>query len=98
MQSMSGVYPSSTPITADDAYTIVGPVVSKAYGCTILGVPVSEKNPSEKCLERALAKANADGLIEVTMDTTMIFLYVINPVITRMKATAVKIERGGATR
>ena len=95
--NMTGITPSSTPITSQDTYTIIGPVTTYSYGITLLNViPICEDRPAETCLKRALTESGGDALIEVTMDTTMILIPYFNPYRTRLQGTAIKLERGGA--
>ena len=93
---MAGIAPSSCPITGRDTYTIIGPVTAYAYGVALMGVPICENDQAKLCLKRALEKSGGDALIEVTMDNGMLFLYYICPMWTRIEATAIKFERGGA--
>ena len=97
MTQMSGIAPSSCPITSEDTYTVIGTVESSSGGFMPLGVvPIGESRPAEKCVARALEKSGGDALIEVTMDNTLMMLPYIYPYWTHLKATAVKVERGGA--
>lgn len=95
--NMTGIAPSSCPITGDDSYTIIGPVTSYSGGCHFLGaIPICANKPSQKCLQRALKKSGGDALIEVTMDTTFMMIPFIYPYWTRLQGTAIKFKRGGA--
>ncbi len=94
---MTGLAACSTPITEDDSYTEIGPVTSYSWGCLLGGIlPLSENNPSKKCLNRALRKSGGDALVEVSEDTMFIFIPYVYPYRTRLQGTAVKVERGGA--
>jgi len=97
MTTMTGIAPSSTPITAEDTYTVIGPTVGRAWGLMTF-IPIFENDPSLKARDRAIQKAGADALIEVTEDYTMIYLYYIQIYITRVRGTAVKVQRGGAVK
>lgn len=94
---MTGLSASSVPVTANDSYTIIGPVSSYSWGCLLAGaLPLCESNPSGKCLERALKKSGGNALIEVSEDTMMMFIPYVYPYRTRLQGTAVKLVRGGA--
>lgn len=100
---MTGIAPSSTPITADDTYTILSPTKGKAYGVSFFGIPMSEPNPSRRALNRAIAHGGGNSitdiaLIEVTEDFTSMNLFILTIFTTRVRGTAIKIERGGADR
>ena len=96
MSQMTGMAPSSTPITADDTYTVLGQTSGKAWGVMLFGIPIFEHNPSEKAVQRAIDQGGGNALIEVCQDVNMLYLLYLYLYWTDVEGTAVQVERGGA--
>ena len=95
---MTGIVPSTTPIAANDTYATLGPTKGKAYGVSVLGIPMSDPNPSLRARNRAINLSGGNALIEVTEDFTRLDLLLVTVFTTRIRGTAVQVERGGADR
>ncbi|MBX3729211.1 MAG: hypothetical protein KF858_08495 [Candidatus Sumerlaeia bacterium] len=106
MTTMTGIAPSTVPITANDTYSISG---SKVTGKNVsmmvqffFSIPIFPHDPSDDSLKDALRKSNADALVEVAQDLTMIWVpTLVTPLsfyfyITKTHGTPVRISRGGA--
>ena len=90
ISQMTGISPSTTPITANDSYQIIGKTNGKAWGVMLWAIPLFESNPSKKAVQRG------NAMIEVCQDTNMFFLLLVSLYWTNVNGTAVKVERGGA--
>ncbi|OQX51847.1 MAG: hypothetical protein B5M53_10175 [Candidatus Cloacimonas sp. 4484_209] len=87
------------PITANDTYTEIGPAEGSAWNAFILGIiPIGELSPARKAVDRALASSGGDALINTTIDQRWYMLGFLNLYHTKVKGTAVKIQKGGAVR
>ena len=91
---MSGIAPSTTPISANDTYTTMWKASGSAWGAMLLCVPVFEHDPSRKAVERAVRNGGGNALIEVSQDTLMIYLYYAQIYRTRVEGTAINVTRG----
>ncbi|MFA6569112.1 MAG: hypothetical protein WCS96_12950 [Victivallales bacterium] len=94
--SVVGISPSTTPITSDDSYTVIGRTKGVSAGTIWLFVPTMPDSPSKNARDNAIASRHADGLIEVTEEYTTLSFFLITFVWTTVEGTAVKIKRGGA--
>ena len=97
MTNLTGIAPSTTPITAKDTYTVMGKAKGSSWGLMILSIPLFENDPSRKAVRRAIENGGGNALIEVSQDTNMLFLYFVSVFWTDVDGTAVQVERGGAT-
>jgi hypothetical protein len=91
--SAAGVTPSTTPITADDTYTVVGPASGRAFAAIIYLLPIAEKKPAGLARDRAIASSSGNALIECTESFTVLSLYFVTFIWTTCEGTAVKVER-----
>ncbi len=91
-----GISPSTTPITSEDSYTVIGPVKGRATGAIWFFIPTMPDTPSKNARDNAIASRHADGMIEVTEEYTTLSLFLVTFVWTTVEGTAVKIKRGGA--
>ena len=95
---MTGIAPSTTPITSEDTYTVIGHTTGHAWGMMLWFIPLFTPNPSLTATEHAIEKCGGDALIEVTEEYTMSYLFLITICRTRIEGTGVKIQRGGAAK
>jgi hypothetical protein len=94
---ITGIAPSTTPITSNDTYTVIGPASGSSFGMNVTFFPINEPNPSTRARERALKSSGGDALIEVVEDFhTVNIVFIIFFYWTNVRGTAVKIQRGGA--
>lgn len=96
MQFPAGVTCSTLPITAKDAYTVIGPAEGSDSTLGILygGIfPYSAYN----AIQDAKTKSGGDGLINVTAETKQFWLTVIAPFVTwntiTVRGDAIKFKR-----
>ena len=89
------ISPSSVPITANDTYTKLGYTSGDSTTVAVFGIPFGPDNPSRVSRDEAMAEKNANGLIEVTQDFTMINIFIVQFYTTTVEATAIKFERKG---
>lgn len=94
--SVVGISPSTTPITSDDAYTVIGRAKGSSTGIIWFIIPTMPDSPSKNARDNAIASKHADGLIEVTEEYTTLSFLVVTFVWTTVEGTAIKIKRGGA--
>ncbi len=94
--SVVGISPSTTPITSDDSYTIIGPTSGRSSGAVWFFIPTMPDTPSKNARDNAIASKHADALIEVTEEYTTFSLFIVTFIWTTVEGTAVKIKRGGA--
>ena len=94
--SVVGISPSTTPITADDSYTIIGPAKGTSSGVIWFFIPTMPDTPSKNARDNAINGMLADGLVEVTEQYSSFSLLIITFVWTTVEGTAIKIKRGGA--
>ena len=94
--SVVGISPSTTPITSEDSYTVIGRVKGTSKGVIWFFIPTMPDSPSKNARDNAIASRHADGLIEVTEEYTTLSFLIITFVWTTVEGTAVKIKRGGA--
>ena len=95
--SVVGISPSTTPITSEDSYTVIGRVKGTSKGVIWFFIPTMPDSPSKNARDNAIASRDADGLIEVTEEYTTLSFLVITFVWTTVEGTAIKIKRSGAT-
>ncbi|MFZ2658091.1 MAG: hypothetical protein WAX69_24375 [Victivallales bacterium] len=91
-----GISPSTTPITSEDSYTVIGHVTGRSTGAIWFFIPTMPDTPSKNARDNAIASKGADGLIEVTEEYTSFSLLLVTFVWTTVEGTAIKIKRGGA--
>ncbi|HCE46528.1 MAG TPA: hypothetical protein DET40_23530 [Lentisphaeria bacterium] len=91
-----GISPSTTPITSEDSYTVIGPATGRSTGAIWFFIPTMPDTPSKNARDNAIASKHADGLIEVTEEYTVFSLLLVTFVWTTVDGTAIKIKRGGA--
>ena len=90
-----GVCPSTVPLTAADTYTKMGYTSGDSTTVAVLGIPFGPANPSRVARDEAMAEKNANGLIQVTEDFTVVNLFIIQFYTTTVEATAIKFARRG---
>jgi hypothetical protein len=90
--------PSSRPITANDTVTEIGPASGSAFGGIVFGIPFGELRQVGPALQRALKSSGGDALIEVAVEYKTYNLLIGTLMRTSVYGTAVKIQKGGATR
>jgi hypothetical protein len=95
--SVVGISPSTTPITSEDSYTVIGRAKGISTGIIWFFIPTMPDSPSKNARDNAIISKDADGLIEVTEEYTTLSFFVITFVWTTVEGTAIKIKRGGAT-
>lgn len=94
--STVAIAPSTTPLTGEDVYTRLGRTSGSSTSGFIFFIPFGTISPVRSALAEALEKADADGLVEVTVDKTVVnFLYLFGTTTTTVEGTAIKIEREG---
>lgn len=100
--TMTGITPSSTPITGNDSYTTLGEGRGKSFGFMVVGIPYFEgdlANPrstlSKLSLDRAIRDSGGTAMIEVTQDYTTINLSYVQIFYCTTRGTGVNIERNG---
>ena len=91
-----GISPSTTPITENDSYVIIGKAKGTSSGIVWLIVPKFPDNQSELARNDALKSSGADALIEVTEEYRVCSFLLLSTVKTTVQGTAIKIKRGGA--
>jgi len=91
-----GISPSTTPITSEDSYTVIGAVKGRSTGVIWFFIPTMPDTPSRNARDNAIASKQADGLIEVTEEYTTLSFFIVTFVWTTVEGTAIKIKRGGA--
>ncbi len=91
-----GVAPSTTPITENDSYVVIGSAKGSASGTVWLFIPALPDNPSELARNDAIKSSGGDALIEVTEQTKTSSFLLFTVVTTTVQGTAIKIKRGGA--
>ena len=69
------ISPSSVPITASDTYTKLGYTSGDSTTVAVFGIPFGPDNPSRVARDEAMAEKNANGLVEVTQDFTMVNIF-----------------------
>lgn len=94
--SVVGISPSTTPITSDDAYTVIGRAKGSSTGIIWFIIPTMPDSPSKNARDSAITSKHADGLIEVTEEYTTLSFLLVTFVWTTVEGTAIKIKRGGA--
>jgi hypothetical protein len=94
--SVVGISPSTTPITSDDSYTVIGRTKGTSTGIIWFFIPTMPDSPSKDARDNAIASRQADGLFEVTEEYTTLSFLLVTFVWTTVEGTAVKIKRGGA--
>ncbi len=90
-----GICPATVPLTATDTYTKMGYTSGDSTTVAILGIPFGPANPSRVARDEAMAEKNANALIQVTEDFTVINLFIIQFYTTTVEATAIKFARRG---
>lgn len=93
--TMTGISPSTTPITANDSYTKLSHTTGHAWGVLIYGIPLTENNQSKLAVERAIKNGGGNALIEVSEDSTYLNLLYGGILWTTINGTAVSVKRGG---
>ena len=94
--STVAIAPSTTPLTGEDVVTRLGRTSGSSTSGFILFIPFGSPSPIRSALSEALEKNGADGLVEVTVDKTVVnFLYLFGTTTTTVEGTAIKIEREG---
>ena len=89
-----GIADSTYPLTGNDSFTELGKAYGSAWGVSCMGIPLSEGG-TRLALDRAKASSNADALIDVVVDETIIPLPIgITIFKTTADGTAIKINRG----
>ena len=83
--------PSTVPLTPG-TYTEVGDASGSAYAITILGIPLSEPNPTGRARDRAISGANAQALINVACDSYVFNLGPVGIIITNVNGIGVTIN------
>jgi hypothetical protein len=91
-----GISPSTTPITENDSYVVIGKAKGTSSGVVWFIVPTFPDNQSELARNDALKSSGADALIEVTEEYRVSTFLLFSFVKTTVQGTAVKIKRGGA--
>ncbi len=95
--SVVGIAPSTTPITENDSYTIIGKAKGRSAGVLWLMIPTFPDSPSKSARDNAIENSGADALIEVVEEYEVFNIFVLGFVWTTVEGTAIKITRGGAT-
>ena len=98
MTQMSGIAPSTTPITEKDTYTVLGHAEGRAWGAVLLFIPIFEPDPSRTARDRAIDAGGGNAMIEVAEDVNMLWLYLVSIYWTHVEGTAVNVARGAAKR
>lgn len=94
--STVAIAPSTTPLTGEDVFTKLGRTSGSSTSGFIFFIPFGTTSPVRSALAEALEKTGADGLVEVTVDKTVVnFLYLFGTTTTTVEGTAIKIEREG---
>jgi len=91
-----GISPSTTPITENDSYVIMGPARGSSTGIVWFIIPTFPDSPSENARNDALKKSGGDALIEVTEEYYVATFIFFSYVKTTVQGTAIKLKRGGA--
>ncbi len=92
--SVVGIAPSTTPITADDTYTVIGKAKGTSRGIVWFCIPTFPVTPSKEARDKAIKSLQADALIEVTEEYSTFSLIVVSFAWTTVEGTAIKIKRG----
>ncbi|HPN85029.1 MAG TPA: hypothetical protein PK821_06820 [Victivallales bacterium] len=95
--SVVGISPSTTPITENDTYTIIGKASGTSRGILWFVIPTFPDSPSKTARDKAIRDSGADALIEVVEEYEVFNMLVLGFVWTTVEGTAVKITRGGAS-
>jgi hypothetical protein len=84
---------STTPITDNKAYTIIGPTEGKSCNIWFLGlIPIQAANRVSLAIEDALQQVKGDALINVTVDTEFGWYILITEQCTYVKGVAIKMK------
>lgn len=89
----AGITPCTTPITADDTYSVVGPASGRAFAAILWFLPISEKKPAGLARDRAIESSGGNALIECTEVFTVMSLPFVTLIWTTCEGVAVKVER-----
>jgi hypothetical protein len=95
--SVIGITPSTTPITANDTYTKLGYTSGGAVTTSILGlITFGSQNPAKTARDAAIANKGGNALIEVTEEYNVFnFIGIFQIFTTCVEGTAIKFERRG---
>jgi hypothetical protein len=93
--SQIGIAPCTTPITANDTYTVIGHAKGSTSGFWILWFPFFSDDPSGRARDDAIEKSGGDALIEVVEEYNALSLLIVSFAWTNCEGTAIKINRGG---
>jgi len=91
-----GISPSTTPITENDSYVVIGEAKGTSTGIVWFFVPSFPDSPSEAARNDALKNSGGDALIEVTEEYKVASFLLFSYATTTVRGTAIKIKRGGA--
>ncbi len=91
-----GVAPSTTPITENDTYTVIGKARGTSFGILLYVLPISEPDNSGVARDRAISNSGGDALIEVAETFHWLNLIFITLIWTDCEGTAVKINKDAA--
>jgi len=88
----AGIAPSTTPLPPDRPYTVGQESVrGSAWGFILLGLPITGPQPTKTARDRALAKNNADALIDCAADTRVYQFILFAVMRTTVEGKAVKL-------
>jgi len=96
----AGLTSSSIPITSKDSYTVIGAVSASDAALGLFNFAIYPYSAYD-ALQKAKAKAGADGLINITCENKTYWLtLILGPIITWNKITvtgdAIKFKRGAS--
>lgn len=89
----AGITPCTTPITADDTYSVIGPASGRAFAAILYLLPISEKKPAGLARDRAIDSSGGNALIECTEVFSVLSVPFVTFIWTTCEGTAVKVER-----
>lgn len=85
----AGIAPSTKPLKAG-GYVEMGPAKGQAFGMVILGVPITELDPARTATDRAIENGGGDAMVNITVDQTVLNLFVVTLIWTNVHGTGVQ--------
>lgn len=86
--------PSTTPLTDDTSYTVIGKTRGSSTTFAFLFFPFGSSTPLQNALQDARKQKNADALIDVKADYTVFnFLFLFGFYTTEVEGKAIKINK-----
>lgn len=90
--SQVGIAPSTTPITAERSYTVIGPAKGSTFGFWLLWFPFFPPDSAGRARDEAIRRSGGDALIEVVQEYEVMTFFIVSFAWTNCYGTAVKIH------